>query len=154
MPLTCRPVCSQRRLCLPPSRVFIRQTDKIFGSVWSAYLRSGGLSVCLRNGNDLSVCLHHLPRHLSFLARTISTVVRTRECAHMVQYQSVYLLQIMSSSYQLRRSCCASASLYRVRGLSFPTEFPAMEKVRSFADALAGIAKSSKARCRKSGNLV
>lgn len=45
--------------------MFIRQTDRVLEIVWSAYPRTGGLSVCLRNGGDMSVCLRSLPRHFS-----------------------------------------------------------------------------------------
>lgn len=93
---------------LPVSRVFIRQTDKIFGNVWSAYLRSDGSSVCLRNGNDLSVCLHHLPRrHLSVLGRTIRHC-RTHEriCSRGTVakciYTSDYVLVVPAAQKLLR----------------------------------------------------
>ena len=45
------------------------QTNKQdFGECLSAYLSLGILFVCLRNGNDLFVCLYRLPRHYSVLA--------------------------------------------------------------------------------------
>lgn len=89
------------------SRVFIRQTDKIFGNVWSAYLRSGGLSVCLRNGSDLSVCLHHLPRRLPVLARTGRQCgTNERMCSHGTVgkrlYTSDYFLVVPATQKLLR----------------------------------------------------
>lgn len=45
------------------------QTNKQdFGECLSAYLSLSVLFVCLRNGNDLFVCLYRLPRHYPVLA--------------------------------------------------------------------------------------
>lgn len=90
-----------------PARVFIRQTDKIFDNVWSAYLRSGDLSVCLRNGSDLSVCLHHLPRSLPVLARTGRQCgTHGRMCSHSTVgkrlYTSDYVLVVLAAQKLLR----------------------------------------------------
>jgi hypothetical protein len=89
----------------------------------------------------LSVCIVCQDIYQSWYEKA-GSVVHLKNCAYVVAKSLSKLLQTTPSSYQLRSSCCASASSYRVRGLSLPTELPATEKVLSFADALAGIAKS------------
>lgn len=56
-----------------PAEIARRQGDhqtnkQDFGECLSAYLSLGILFVCLRNGNDLFVCLYRLPRNCSVLA--------------------------------------------------------------------------------------
>ena len=89
------------------ARVFIRQTDRVLEIVWSAYLRSGGLSVCLRIGSDLSVCLYRLPRPFAALARTVRQCGTTkRMCSHgtvgKLLYTSNYVLVVPAAQKLLR----------------------------------------------------
>ena len=87
--------------------MFIGQTDKIPGNVWSAYLRSGALSICLKNGSNLSVCLHHLPRPLLVLARTggqcgIDERMGSHSTVDKHLYTSDYVLVVPAAQKLLR----------------------------------------------------
>jgi hypothetical protein len=110
--------------------------------------------VCLSEKWQYFVCLS---RPFAKTSTSLGTKRQTAWYARKIvltRCVTVYIPYTVPCSYQLRRSCCASAGPYRVIGLSFPTELPVMEKVLLFADSVAGIAKSAKARCRKSGYTV
>lgn len=132
--------------------MFVKQTNKLSEIVWPAYMSLRGLYVCSRSSLHLFVCLRYLPRHCSSLGTNGQVVLRsgtTHAC-----FATTSMSQAKPASYQLRSSCCASAKLSNVSGLSFPTELLAIENDLSFAAALARIAKNLNARCRWSGNLV
>lgn len=131
----------------------VHQTDKQdFGEclVWLRKLRQ---IVCLSEKLQRFVCLSAL-----FAKTSLVLACEGRRCLAcgdiLLLLTGTMMPHTSPSSYQLRSSCCASARSYNVRGLSLPTELPAIEKVLSFAAALAGIARNSNARCRSSGNLV